>query len=166
MEKGCVLTFSQEHEYTLTDKIGSGASCIVYGAVYKDNQQQTHNVRIKEFYPYNLVIERNENFSLCPNEKDRISFEEKKSDFIKAYNKNVQIKNTVGLTNYTVDAENIFELNNTCYIVTRCFEGATFDKIFDESLNSFLKDFIHYVRLSKNIMIWVFFIWTSNPKIL
>ena len=41
--------------------------------------------------------------------------------------------------NYTVDAENIFELNNTFYIVTRCFEGVTFDKIVDESLNTLFK---------------------------
>ena len=41
--------------------------------------------------------------------------------------------------NYTIDAENIFELNNTCYIVTRCFEGVTFDKIVDESLNTLFK---------------------------
>ena len=60
LKSGYILAFSQEHKYIVTDTIGCGASCIVYSAVYKDNQQQIHNVRIKEFYPYNLIIERDE----------------------------------------------------------------------------------------------------------
>ena len=94
---------------------------------------------MKEFYPYDLAIKRDEKYSLFPDEKYQLLFEQKKSDFIRAYNKNIEIKNTVGLMNYTVDAENIFEFNNTCYIVSRCFEGVTYDKIDNESLNTLFK---------------------------
>lgn len=108
-------------QYTIDKVIGRGATCIVYSAYYKDGSEHRHYVNIKECYPHNVGITR-EGQILCWK-----SLEEKNqniAEFRKAYDKVMLCQNG----NYTVHAFDIFENNNTGYIIMDANEGATFDK--------------------------------------
>ena len=108
-------------QYTIDKVIGRGATCIVYSAYYKDSINHRHYVNIKECYPHNVGITRKGQM-LCWK-----SLEEKSqhiAEFHKAYDKVMLCQNG----NYTVHAFDIFENNNTGYIIMDANEGATFDK--------------------------------------
>ena len=108
-------------QYTIDKVIGRGATCIVYSAYYKDGSNHRHYVNIKECYPHNVGITRGGQM-LCWK-----SLEEKSqhiAEFHKAYDKVMLCQNG----NYTVHAFDIFENNNTAYIIMDANEGATFDK--------------------------------------
>lgn len=119
-------------QYTIDKVIGRGATCIVYSAYYKDGSEHRHYVNIKECYPHNVGITR-EGQILCWK-----SLEEKNqniAEFHKAYDKVMLCQNG----NYTVNAFDIFENNNTGYIIMDANEGATFDKSLVNSVVEVLK---------------------------
>ena len=111
--------------YTVENELARGASCIVYEASYVNNSGVKRIVRIKECYPFTLTIERREDGSLLPIESDRKKFEERKEKMRLAFDLGNEIFNTSGLTNFTTNTVDIYELNNTIYVVTTYQEGAT-----------------------------------------
>lgn len=111
-------------EYMIEEIVGRGGSSIVYDASYKDNLGLSHKTRIKEFYPYNLKLTRKEkDGSLIVLSEEEDSFEKEREKFKSAYQRNVDIKRRLGLINSTVNAINIYEKNNTIYIVMNYDEG-------------------------------------------
>lgn len=108
-------------QYTIDKVIGRGATCIVYSAYYKDSSNHRHYVNIKECYPRNVDITR-EGQILCW--KSLAEKNQNIAEFRKAYDKVMLCQNG----NYTVHAFDIFENNNTGYIIMDANEGATFDK--------------------------------------
>ena len=124
-----------DKEYTITREIGRGASCIVYEATYKDAKDLAHIVRIKEFFPFDVLVER-ENDKLVVNSSSQLRYEELKKHFEEAYEKNVQIKALVGLMNYTVDSLETFSENNTVYSIMTTIEGEDYEKYQDADLTS------------------------------
>lgn len=133
LKKGTKIMLDKE--YTIKREIGRGASCIVYEATYKDAKDLAHIVRIKEFFPFDVLIER-ENDKLVVNLSNQLRYEELKKHFEKAYEKNVQIKKLVGLMNYTVDSLETFSENNTIYSIMTTIEGEDYEKYQDADLTS------------------------------
>lgn len=115
--------FLNENIYTIVEEIGRGASCIVYNAVYLDTGKHRHYVRIKECFPYYLDIKRAEDGSLNIEESIQNEFDCACEKFKKAYERNISLKQTLGLMNSTVDAVNLFSSNHTLYSVMTCAEG-------------------------------------------
>ena len=55
-------------------EIGRGGSCIVYEASREAETGDRTLYRVKEFYPYNLNISREENGNLIPSVNDKEAF--------------------------------------------------------------------------------------------
>ncbi|MGN0178532.1 MAG: hypothetical protein ACI4DY_03700 [Monoglobaceae bacterium] len=119
-------------QYTIDKVIGDGATCIVYSAYYSDGSGHPHHVNIKECYPHNVDIARQEQ-KLCWN-----SAEDKSKSitaFQNAYDKVMLCQNG----NFTVHAFDIFENNNTAYIIMDANDGVTFDKDSADNIADILK---------------------------
>ncbi|MGN0466730.1 MAG: NB-ARC domain-containing protein [Lachnospiraceae bacterium] len=136
---GYKLIFNENNKYIIEEEIGRGSSCLVYTASYEDELGQKHWVRIKECYPYNVDISRNEKGELIAAFSYEKKFADAKDNFRKGYEKNVFLKRTLGLMNSTVEAVNIFIHNNTLYSVMGCVEGKDYRLDTDENLQSLFK---------------------------
>lgn len=122
--------------YTILDEIGRGSSCIIYDGYYLNNAGDRRPVRIKECYPFSLKIRREEDGRLvCENEME---FSKKKEAFRNGFRLNNLLSSEKDLTNRTTNTVDIYEKNNTLYIVTAYVEGKALS--FDEkrSLKSVL----------------------------
>lgn len=135
-------------EYTIENEIGRGAGCIVYYGHYYDRVGEKHIVRIKECCPYNLGIQRQEDGALLIPQTYIKRYEEEKIKFQSAYRRNIEIRNTLGLMNSTVDASGLFEKNQTLYIVTGAMEGCDYRRCMDPDMQSV---FIRMSALAKII---------------
>ena len=120
------------YNYTVSKAIGDGATCVVYSAYYTDSQNHAHKVNIKECYPHNADITR-EGQALCwaSQEEQGINL----ATFRAAYAKLMEKQNG----NFTVHAFDLFESNNTAYIVMDANVGETFDKAESKTLADILK---------------------------
>ena len=119
---------------TIQEEVGRGASCIVYDAYYTDNISAKHRVRIKECYPIYLDPVREESGALSFAENEKEKFEAAKERFKTAYQKNVEVKNTLGLVNSTSNANELYEWNGTLYSMAAYDEGNDYRKHEDTSL--------------------------------
>lgn len=133
LKSGSKITLDKD--YKIIREIGRGASCIVYEATYTDAKELEHYVRIKEFFPFEVNIER-ENDELIVKSGYQAKYAELKKQFEEAYLKNVEIKKIVGLVNYTVDSLETYEKNNTVYSIMTTIEGEDYEKYRDENLSS------------------------------
>lgn len=111
--------------YTVEKELARGASCIVYEASYLNNSGTKKTVRIKECYPFTLTIQRCTDGSLVPTKSDKRKFEERKEKMRIAFDVGNELFSTSGLTNFTTNTVDIYELNNTIYVVTTYQEGTT-----------------------------------------
>ena len=117
-------TGGQMH-YVVSKEIGRGGSCIVYEGYYINNAGSANVVRIKECYPYKLNITRSENGMLCMDENDKKEFQKYKQRLKQAFDVAMWLRQTTGLANYVSDVFDIYEANNTLYIVSSYIEGCT-----------------------------------------
>lgn len=142
LSRGTELVMTDGLHITINEEIGRGASCIVYDASYTDSMVSEHRVRLKECYPVYVEMERNENGILLPKENEMERFKEAKARFRSAYQKNVEVKNTLGLVNSTSNASGIYEKNDTLYSVLNFDEGIDYSKHEDLSL----KEVCEYIK--------------------
>ena len=142
------MMVSDNKTITILNEAGRGANCIVYNALCNDNIGVEHCIRLKECYPYYLDIIRKNDGSLSVSEKDYNSFKDAKESFIKAYKKNIEVKQTMGLINSTINSEEIIIKNNTIYILMTVNEGIDYGKYKDKSLKEV---FIYAESLAKII---------------
>ncbi len=112
-------------EYTIQKELSRGATCIVYDASYQNNSGNQKLVRIKECYPFALTILRRNDNTLVPSTSDRAQFEAYKQQMAQAFDLGNHLFSVSGLTNYTSNTVDIYELNNTLYVVTTYQEGET-----------------------------------------
>ncbi len=131
---GSVIKMSDDINIEIVSEVGRGANCIVYGAVYNDSIGVKHNVRLKECYPAYLLLSRADDNSLSISVEKENEFEDIKEKFIQSYRKNVEIKQTLGLINSTVNPAEIIRKNNTVYILMTLDEGEDYAKYNDKSL--------------------------------
>ncbi len=138
LKEGTTLCFADHKTVKIGKEVGRGASGIVYDAAYEDGVGVRHNVRIKECYPGYLNLYRGEDGSVIAKGGDEGRFEEAKQKFLSAYRRNAQIKNTLGLTNSTINAADISWLNQTIYIEMAMDEGVDYRVYEDGSLKELL----------------------------
>lgn len=141
LKKKTILRLDKEYE--VQEVIGRGASCLVYDGFYTDSSDGVHRVRIKECFPCDILAERDSQGWIVPAESWKESFERAKGIFSDAYIRNTKIRNTMGLTNATVDARWIQRENNTIYSVMSYIEGTDYGKYKER----FLKDI--FTRMKK-----------------
>lgn len=146
---GEVLTLGQNHEYTVIEEIGRGATCIVYHVSYVDQMGYSHRARIKECYPFDMDIQRKEDGELFTESFFTEEFENAKKKFLEAYEKNVVLKNTLGLMNSTADAINLFFANSTWYSVMIYMEGEDYRSVQDEDLYSLFTRMLTLAKIIK-----------------
>ncbi len=115
LDKGYVLEFKDD-SFIIDGEIGRGGSCIVYDAHYYDNLHLKQRVRIKECYPVGVAINRLNN-GLIQVEDDEEAFALAKKALHESYLVNTKLlyEDTVGTE--IINVKNIYELNNTVYIV-------------------------------------------------
>lgn len=118
-------------QYTIESVLGDGATCIVYSAYYKDNMGLIHRVNIKECYPFNCNITREGQALVWESAKEK---ETVFSAFRAAYQKLMMWQN-----NYVANTFDIYDENQTFYIVMNADEGVTFDKDSADNLGDILK---------------------------
>ena len=149
LSNGAILNLNQDRAITIVNEVGRGMHCIVYDATYKDKLAIQHYIRIKECYPYDLLLERdNQGNIVARNEKANESFRVEKENFSLAYKKNIEMKNTKGLINSTTNPTDIITYNNTTYIVLTWDEGQDYKHYEDATLKELLE---HIRSLAKLI---------------
>lgn len=115
-------------EYIITEKIGEGASSIVYDADLIKFDSRCYKVRIKECFPLNIDYSRANGRIECPDNCNG-KFNKQKGYFSSAYDKMRELSADEALTNYIVRAEDIFEANNTVYSVFAKDTGNDYEAI-------------------------------------
>lgn len=129
--------------YTVKSVIGDGATCVVYSAEYKDNKGYPHRVNIKECYPYNASISREDTIL-------KWELDDEKEKHLKSFDTTYKKLNVwqEGISNVSV--YDICDANNTKYIIMEHNKGCvTFDKDNPETLSDILKTvklLAHYVE--------------------
>lgn len=127
--------------YIVGDVIGMGGSCIVYDGYYINNAGTKNTVRIKEVFPHNLHITRTEEGTLCIQEREKEQFKE----YLERQKTSFDVANALheanGLTNLTANVFDLYEANNTYYMVSSYVEGHTLENAVFETLG----DAIHVV---------------------
>ncbi|MFA0814759.1 MAG: hypothetical protein ACC608_03105 [Anaerofustis sp.] len=123
LDKG--MTVVSNNHYIIDQTIGSGASCIVYDAHFFDSENNRKNVKLKECYPLNANIER-DNMKLVWGNKD--VRDESFKQFDHAYREANKIQNDIDIASTCIYSLDIFEYNQTKYIVTIPREGLCYDK--------------------------------------
>ena len=126
---GSVITLKEvgtnnEHEFTIVDTVGVGASCIVYTAVHHDAEGNDIQVRLKEFYPESLDIKRNADNSL---DMKKSNFSRYLKRFTEGYRRQITFRNVPKSMNSISSIQGIFEGNNTKYIAMSCQNGTSID---------------------------------------
>lgn len=122
--------------YTILGEIGRGSSCIVYEGYYLNNVGDRRPVRIKECYPLSLKIVREADGRLvCENET---AFSKKKEEFRDGFRLNNLLSADADLMNRTTNTVDLYEKNNTLYIVTAYVEGRELAFNKERSLKSVL----------------------------
>lgn len=119
-------------DYTIKSILGDGATCIVYSADYEDSTGNSHDVNIKECYPYNADIVRNGQILVWASKEEQSV---RLSAFGTAYEKLMSTQNG----NFSVHAFDICEANGTQYIIMDRNDGKTFDKTPSAPLTDVLK---------------------------
>ena len=123
LKKASVLRFNDKYECIITGELGRGGSSIVYNAFYRDSLGVRKKVRIKECYPFKCILKREKSGNLFVPESEKVLFEKCKQKMIRAYQLGNEFFCTDGLTNLTVNTYDIFEANNTLYIVSAFSQG-------------------------------------------
>ena len=134
LESGHEINIEKGKKIIVQEEIGRGSNCIVYNARYYDSIDTPHTVRLKECYPNYIQIFREKSGKLELEELQKTRFDKAKQLFKKAYQRNVEIKNTLGLTNSTSNTTEIYEANNTYYSVISFDEGVDYRKYEDSEL--------------------------------
>lgn len=133
LKKQSVLHLPDLKDYTILQEIGRGASCIVYDAQYISSTGQPRPVRIKECYPYAIPVTRQDSGQLYVAEQDATEFEKAESLFRNSFQVNGYLMNETGLTNSVAHMYDLYEANNTLYIVMDYQSGNSYDKLTDSS---------------------------------
>jgi serine/threonine protein kinase len=123
LKRDTTLRFDNGYEYTITDELARGGSSIVYNAFYVDNLGEKKTVRIKECYPFKCDLKRGSGGELLIPSSEEERFAETKEKTLRAYRHGNGFFHTDGLTNLTANTYNIFEANNTLYIVSAYTQG-------------------------------------------
>ena len=135
---GYEMKISENRKIRIADEAGRGAGCIVYDAIYWDQMQIKHKIRVRECYPAYIQLTRAATGELVPSGNPE-KFEKAKNRFTDAYKRNTDIRNTLGLTNSTVNAVDVISCNRTVYILLPMDEGIDYRYYEDQSLQELFR---------------------------
>ena len=136
-----ILTLGDK-QCCIIEVLGFGASSIVYKAYMKlkiRNKIRCRNIVLKELYPAQQNIIRENNNSLVILEMSKEKFEDDCESFIRSSKLQFDFHNKENTTNYTSDIEMVYELNNTLYSIMGIMTGNSYDKIKPENITAILK---------------------------
>lgn len=125
--------------YIITKELEKGGACIVYDGYYVNNSGDSVPVRIKECYPFKLHISRMDNGELFAQRNEIEYFEEYKRRMRKSFDISNELLKTSSLTNSVSNTLDIYELNNTVYIVSCYAEGSDLAKCEIKELKDAVK---------------------------
>ena len=114
--------------------IGSGASCVVYHALCEDKTEHL----LKEYYPRNLNLERDEGGVLIVPEHKREVFDKGLERFRYGNERRKAVRLSENLKNFTSNVQGYFYGNGTEYIDMTVFSGRTYSKIENETLHDLM----------------------------
>ena len=122
-------------KYIIDNRIGDGASCLVYEAHYLDSGNHRKEIILKECYPYNAGITRVGSKIIWsdPAEQDNAF-----SRFDTAYEAAAKIQNTAGSKSVSVYSLDKFEENGTQYVAT-IPNGNSYDKNESEDIADIIR---------------------------
>lgn len=123
LSDGYIIKNKENRTYSITKKMGEGATCIAY---YGVDEQTKAKCVIKEYYPVNILIERNADGRLicCKAEIDK--FNRGKERFISSVERQVKLRNIGEATNQIFYVLDCFEANGTSYVVVPQYSGSTY----------------------------------------
>lgn len=127
-------------KYVIGDKIGEGASCLVYEA--RSNEESlpgshiTYRRIIKECFPLSNDLSRNSQGDIVGDTDNDNAFAAEKKRFEMAYERTADLRNQKSLTNYIVEAIGIFTENNTVYSVFGVSEGSDYERSLQHSFEN------------------------------
>jgi len=116
--------------------LGSGATCHVYDAHYKDARGREHRVRLKECCPRQQICGREESGVLW---RDASARETSEKAFEAAYDRQLSLQNNKITANVTAHLiGGLWEGENTLYAVLDAENGRSWDQMTDSSLAEIL----------------------------
>ncbi len=151
LSNGSILNISEVQKIIILEEIGRGGSCIVYNGKYTDNIGTEHFIRIKECYPFDINITRDCSNNLIVDDLYKEKFYVAKENFKNSYIRNVELKNTLDITNSTTNPTEIYEFNNTLYVLISFDEGTDYSRYNDKNLKEL---FEHIKSLCKIIALY------------
>lgn len=112
------LRFGPDTCCTIRAEAGRGGSCIVYDAVYRTNAGDEKSVRIRECYPYDLMLKREKSGVLtCPPEAAG-KFDASKEQMFRDFRCCNALFYAEPASDAIINMLNIYEANNTVYTVS------------------------------------------------
>lgn len=149
LKNGTKYEFKNEDEivsYEISKCIGKGGSSVVYEV--RCNEYEIG--RLKEFYPVDINIKRDENGSLLVEESDLKSFEERKQLFENILKKRAELLEiNVDIANTMPEFCQLVRGRNTSYIFQSFTNGKCYSDIYGESLEHIIKTAIGLVKALK-----------------
>ena len=134
--------------YTIQKEIARGGSCIVYDAFYQATSGIRRTIRIKECYPVGLSLSRTDSGELIANEACRTIFTAAKESMRQAFRIESGLSFAGGLANNISFSWNIYEANNTVYILSAYAEG----KILSQYMPGSMKECISIAKNTAIVM--------------
>ena len=122
--------------YTILKEIGRGSSCIVYDAYYETNAGDYKYVRMKECYPYKLEIERNGDGLLIPSSQCKEAFQAYQNKMVEDFRLSNQLFHAQGLNDSITNSLDIYDGNQTKYVISTYLKENTLSKYQPDSLKS------------------------------
>lgn len=122
LDAGSVLQFPSG-TYRIQREVARGGSCIVYDAFYWTSSGVRRPIRIKECYPVWLPLNRADSGELFASENWRTDFARAREAMHQAFRVESGLTLAGGLTNNISPTWNIYEANNTAYVLSAYAEG-------------------------------------------
>lgn len=112
------LRFGPDTCFSLKNEVGRGGSCIVYDAIYRTNAGDDKIVRIRECYPFDIQLKRDEEGALICSESDSGKFASAKTQMYEDFRLCNRLFCSGDLSDAITNTINIYEANNTVYVVS------------------------------------------------
>lgn len=127
--------------YQDLEVIGTGASCVVYRAVFADDSagHPTTDHLLKEYNPALLHTERRSDGCLVPASYDHEAYNAGLQRFRNGYICQQKIRRMASLTNSTGNIQRTFDANGTAYIDMTVMNGQTYTQVEEPSLYQLLR---------------------------
>ena len=123
LTNGYKIKNKENRTYSVTEKMGEGASCIAY---YGIDEQTKAKCIIKEYYPVNIPIIRSDNGVIHCSTTEIDKFNRGKKRFNTAIERQIKLRNNDSTTNQIFYVLDQFEANGTLYVIVPQYSGHTY----------------------------------------